>query len=104
MNTLSPRNMLIALAMLGLSACANVPETLPNDPNALNTVEYPEFRPNPARATAQIGEGERLARIDDLERTGVRAQATPVPMSEVERLRRIRALHEAQTIAEIEAR
>lgn len=94
----------LVLAPIVLAGCAaNGP--IPTAAGAVDTQTFPTFTANPSGATDQIDEEERTARIATLEgRARQATAATPPAQSEVERLRRIAATHEAQAIREIERR
>ena len=97
---------IIALAAaLGAAGCASVDGPIPEDARARLNDDYPTFRANPTGARTQIGANAADGQIASLNRTAANASAsTPPAVSEAERLRRIRATHEAETIRQIEGR
>ena len=92
----------LALALLA-AGCAREPAFVPTSTGAVNTGEFPRFEAVPAAATRQLPEGEAAATVARLKAQGAATAArTPRPLSDVARLRRVRATHEAETIARIE--
>lgn len=92
----------LALAVLAVG-CARQDAIVPTNASATNTAEFPRFDAVPPAAARQLQEGEAKAAAARLEARGrAAAGQAPRPVSDATRLRRLRATHEAETIARIE--
>ena len=88
-----------------LTACATETDRGPFTADAQNTDTFPTFTANPSGARAQLDDGEAAAKIADLEQASAEADAAAQPaISEIERLRRLRRLHEQRALRRIEGR
>ena len=119
----------VALAFgfaLALTGCSSTEVDLPNDPRASDTGQFPSFAAAPVAAAPQLTEAQKLASIRELVLAGDEARIEAgmpmsdprmvallgedavrqamVGMSEVQRLRFLRRVHEQRTIERIESR
>ena len=119
------RASLIGVAtLLAAAGCSTGDPTLPSDPGASTTGTFPTFSAVPAAAGPQLEADQAEGDIASLERAAGRAQRRAgmpttdadrtllqrdaavrramVGMSEVERLRFLRRVHEERTLAQID--
>ena len=113
-----------AIALAILSGCTSDGSPVPTDPGAANTGMFPVFTVETPAAAPQLSEDQAEGDIARLESAATRAQRRAVApmtdadmtilqrdaavreamvgMSEVERLRFLRKVHEERTLAQIE--